>query len=80
VTAVTHRPAQVMLPMDGVAELVPVLPAHRFDEAALVRHLRGQLPGFDGPLRVRQLQGGQSNPTFHLETTDGEYVLRKTSS
>lgn len=64
-------------PKDGVAELVPVLPAHRFDEAALARHLRGQLPGFDGPLTVRQFQGGQSNPTFHLHTAEGEYVLRK---
>lgn len=63
--------------MDGVAELVPVLPAHRFDEAALARHLRGQLPGFDGQLTVRQFQGGQSNPTFHLQTAGGEYVLRK---
>ncbi len=63
--------------MDGVAELVPVLPAHRFDEAALARHLRGQLPGFEGQLTVRQFQGGQSNPTFHLHTAEGEYVLRK---
>lgn len=63
--------------MDGVAELVPVLPAHRFDEAALARYLRAQLPGFDGQLEVRQFQGGQSNPTFHLRTAGGEYVLRK---
>ncbi|MGF2951279.1 phosphotransferase [Mycobacterium sp. THU-M116] len=63
--------------MDGVAELVPILPSHRFDETALARHLRGQLPGFDGHLTIRQFQGGQSNPTFHLQTTDGEYVLRK---
>lgn len=63
--------------MDGVAELVSVLPAHRFDESALAGYLRGRLPGFDGQLTVRQFQGGQSNPTFHLHTPDGEYVLRK---
>ncbi|HZQ31089.1 MAG TPA: phosphotransferase [Mycobacterium sp.] len=63
--------------MDGVAELVPVLPAHRFDEAALARYLCGRLPGCDGPLEIRQFQGGQSNPTFHLRTDGGEYVLRK---
>ena len=63
--------------MEGVAELVPVLPAHRFDETALVRYLRNQLPGFDGQIQVRQFQGGQSNPTFHLHTAAGEYVLRK---
>ncbi|HXO57386.1 MAG TPA: phosphotransferase, partial [Mycobacterium sp.] len=63
--------------MAGMAELVPVLPAHRFDEAALARYLRGRLPGFDGQLQVRQFQGGQSNPTFHLQTAGGDYVLRK---
>jgi aminoglycoside phosphotransferase (APT) family kinase protein len=62
---------------EGMAELVPVLPAHRFDEAALQRYLRGRLPGFDSGMEVRQFQGGQSNPTFHLRTPDGEYVLRK---
>lgn len=65
------------LPMDGVAELVDVLPAHRFDEAALARYLRGRLPGCDGPVEIRQFQGGQSNPTFHLRTNGGEWVLRK---
>jgi aminoglycoside phosphotransferase (APT) family kinase protein len=63
--------------MDGVAELIPVLPAHRFDESVLDRYLREHLPGYDGPLEVRQFQGGQSNPTFHLRTGAGEYVLRK---
>jgi aminoglycoside phosphotransferase (APT) family kinase protein len=63
--------------MEGMAELIPVLPAHRFDEAALVRYLRGQLPGVDDQLEIRQFQGGQSNPTYHVRTASGEYVLRK---
>ena len=63
--------------MDGVAELVPVLPAHRIDEDGLARYLREQLPGFDGPLEIRQFQGGQSNPTYHLSAAGGEYVMRK---
>jgi aminoglycoside phosphotransferase (APT) family kinase protein len=61
----------------GEPELVPVLDRHRFDEAALARHLREHLPGFGGPAEVRQFQGGQSNPTFHIRTEAGEYVLRK---
>ena len=48
-----------------------------FDEAALARYLRGRLPGFEGPLTVRQFRGGQSNPTFQLETPTGSWVLRK---
>ena len=64
-------------PQAGVPELVPVLPAHRFEEAALTRYLRTTLDGFDGPVQIRQFQGGQSNPTFHLRTAAGDYVLRK---
>ncbi|MCV7228798.1 phosphotransferase family protein [Mycolicibacterium komossense] len=61
----------------GVPELIPVLPAHRLDEEALERYLRSTLDGFSGPLQVRQFQGGQSNPTYHLRADSGEYVLRK---
>ncbi|MGD9796420.1 MAG: phosphotransferase [Acidimicrobiia bacterium] len=59
------------------ASLVEVLPAHRFDEEVLRRYLSGRLPGFDGEIAVRQFQGGQSNPTFHVQTDAGAYVLRK---
>ena len=58
-------------------ELVPVLPNHRFDEESLRRYLAGRLPGAEAGCVIRQFQGGQSNPTFHLQTPDGAYVLRK---
>ncbi|MDT7953624.1 MAG: phosphotransferase, partial [Acetobacteraceae bacterium] len=61
----------------GGPELVPVLPNHRFDEAALRRFLAGRLPGIEAGCEVRQFQGGQSNPTFHLQTPEAAYVLRK---
>ena len=57
--------------------LVDVLPQHRFDEDALWRYLAAHLPGFAGPARLRQFQGGQSNPTFLIETPDRRFVLRK---
>ena len=57
--------------------LVEVLPNHRFDEAALLRYLAERLPGFSEGCLVRQFHGGQSNPTFHLKTPSGAYVLRK---
>ncbi|HLS81068.1 MAG TPA: phosphotransferase family protein [Steroidobacter sp.] len=50
---------------------------HPFDEAALARRLEQSLPGFGAPMRVLQFEGGQSNPTFLLETSGGRYVLRK---
>lgn len=58
-------------------ELIEVLPAHRFDEAALARYLRQHMPEMDDELSVRQFQGGQSNPTYLLESAGRRYVLRK---
>lgn len=63
--------------MAGIAETTEVRAAHRFDAAALERYLRKHLPGFRGPAEVRQFSGGQSNPTFLLETPGANYVLRK---
>ncbi|HDZ38520.1 MAG TPA: phosphotransferase family protein [Marinobacter sp.] len=58
-------------------ELVEVLPAHKFDEARLLSWLQQAMPNFGNRLEVKQFQGGQSNPTFLLETDGGRYVLRK---
>src|SRR5579883_1218477 len=58
-------------------ELIDVLPKHRFDEERLWHYLHDHLDGFTGPARLRQFQGGQSNPTFMIETPDMNYVLRK---
>ena len=64
-------------PTPGTATLVPVLPNHRFDEGRLGAYLSERLPGFSTPCQISQFQGGQSNPTFHLATPQGAYVLRK---
>src|ERR1700733_5650106 len=58
-------------------ETTPVRDAHRFDEKALEHYLTANLTGFDGPLAVRQFEGGQSNPTFIIDTAKKRYVLRK---
>lgn len=57
--------------------LIEPLPQHRLDEAALWSCLQARLDGFAGPARVRQFQGGQSNPTYLIETADRRWVLRK---
>ncbi|GAB3671017.1 phosphotransferase family protein [Salinisphaera aquimarina] len=67
-------------PHSGAPEIVGIREAHRFYIPALGDYLaaHGLL---DGSLRVMQFQGGQSNPTFLLETDTEEathhYVLRK---
>lgn len=53
---------------------------HRFNEAALADYLGQHLPGFAGQLQVAQFKGGQSNPTFLLQTPGSvhpSYVLRR---
>jgi aminoglycoside phosphotransferase (APT) family kinase protein len=59
------------------SNLVPILAAHRFNESVLLDYLRFHLAEFTGPCLIRQYQGGQSNPTFHLQTPTRSYVLRK---
>jgi len=58
-------------------DTIPVRNAHKFDVAALERYLTRELSDFAGPLTVRQFEGGQSNPTFALESKNRLYVLRK---
>lgn len=55
----------------------PVRDAHRFDEARLHVWMREKVPGYAGPLSVRQFRGGQSNPTYKLVTPSTSYVLRR---
>jgi aminoglycoside phosphotransferase (APT) family kinase protein len=62
--------------MDAYTGTRPVADAHAFDTAALEHYLREHLPGFDGPLSVEQFKGGQSNPTYKLNTPSRAYVMR----
>jgi aminoglycoside phosphotransferase (APT) family kinase protein len=47
------------------------------DPAALRPWFEQHVAGFSGPLTVKRLQGGQSNPTFLLATPGAAYVLRR---
>ena len=55
----------------------PVEPRHRIDEARLAAWMEAHVKGFAGPLTVMQFRGGQSNPTYRLETPGQAYVLRR---
>jgi aminoglycoside phosphotransferase (APT) family kinase protein len=50
--------------------------AHRFDTVALEQWLRQHMAGFEGPLQVEMFKGGQSNPTYKLNTPNASYVMR----
>ncbi|UUZ62861.1 phosphotransferase [Polaromonas sp. P1-6] len=64
----------------GNVQLIDVLPNQRFDEGALLGYLQTHLSDFEGPITVRQFVGGQSNPTYHLQTPSAAYVMRKKPS
>jgi aminoglycoside phosphotransferase (APT) family kinase protein len=49
----------------------------RFDTARLETYLRDHAADFSGPLAVRQFKGGQSNPTYLIETPLRRYALRR---
>ena len=51
--------------------------ALRIDAAQLEAYLAANIKGFAGPLAVKQFKGGQSNPTYLLETPARRYVLRR---
>ncbi|MFL5073229.1 MAG: phosphotransferase family protein [Xanthobacteraceae bacterium] len=51
--------------------------ALKFDSDKLEAYLAREVEGFAGPLSVRQFKGGQSNPTYLLETPTRAYVLRR---
>ena len=49
----------------------------RFDVGRLEAYLREKVAGFAGPIAVSQFKGGQSNPTYLVETPRRRYVLRR---
>ncbi|HEX3858949.1 MAG TPA: phosphotransferase family protein, partial [Pseudolabrys sp.] len=49
----------------------------RVDPARLESYLAQAIAGFAGPLTVKQFKGGQSNPTYLLDTPARRYVLRR---
>jgi len=57
----------------GTQELPP---SHLFDLERLSTWMTEHVDGFQGPLNARMFKGGQSNPTFLLQTPSRHYVMR----
>jgi aminoglycoside phosphotransferase (APT) family kinase protein len=49
----------------------------RFDAGRLEAYLRDQIADFAGPITVSQFKGGQSNPTYLVDTPLRRYALRR---
>jgi aminoglycoside phosphotransferase (APT) family kinase protein len=50
---------------------------HRLDEASLDAWMKANVEGYRGPLTLLQFKGGQSNPTYQVNTPQMSYVLRR---
>ena len=59
------------------AELRSAPAQHEFDTARLAAWMQAHIEGFSGSVGVRQFAGGQSNPTFLVQSADHRYVLRR---
>ncbi|MCA0856210.1 phosphotransferase family protein [Phaeobacter italicus] len=51
--------------------------AQGIDLDAVQRYMAGRLAGFDSTITAEKFQTGQSNPTFLVTTSAGNYVLRR---
>lgn len=51
--------------------------ADLLDEAKLTAWMEAHVEGFRGPLRQGKFAGGQSNPTYRIDSPSGSYVLRR---
>jgi aminoglycoside phosphotransferase (APT) family kinase protein len=47
------------------------------DNTRLSAYLEAHLPGFRGPMEIRQFPAGRSNPTFLIQARSGRYVMRR---
>ena len=59
------------------AGLRPPPAQHAFELRPLADWMGSNIPGFLGPIGVQQFAGGQSNPTFLVQSADHRYVLRR---
>src|SRR5471030_1313447 len=59
------------------AELRQTPEQHSFDTARLAAWMQTRIAGFSGPVDAKQFAGGQSNPTFLLQSASRRYVLRR---
>lgn len=62
---------------DAFSGTRPVAPGMEVNVAALEAWLVPRVEGFAGPLSLSQFKGGQSNPTYAVETPGHAYVLRR---
>ena len=62
---------------DDAPKTIAVTEKDRLDVQRLTRWMEASVAGFAGPIHYAKFAGGQSNPTYKIETPSGSYVLRR---
>lgn len=62
---------------DTRSATIPVGEKDRLDTARLTAWMEANVAGFEGPLTYAKFAGGQSNPTYRIDSPSGAYVLRR---
>ena len=62
---------------DDAPKTIAVAEKDRLDEGKLTAWMTANVAGFEGPLTYSKFAGGQSNPTFKIDSPSGSYVLRR---
>lgn len=65
------------MPDNDIPEITPVRELHRIDEQALMNYLSERIDDDFSSWTLQQFEGGQSNPTYLLDTGSNQYVVRK---
>lgn len=63
--------------MSDTSAMEGTRPADDLDVGRLGAWMAAHVAGFDGPLAYAKFAGGQSNPTYRIDTPGGRYVLRR---
>lgn len=66
-----------MNPQEDMTGTMAVPDKDKLDEASLAKWMEANVEGFAGPMTITKFKGGQSNPTYKIETAGDDYVLRK---
>ena len=56
---------------------IPVPADDTISAAAVEAWMKRHMPAIEGPITLAKFKGGQSNPTYRLDTKDKKYVLRR---
>ncbi|MDP9082882.1 MAG: phosphotransferase family protein [Pseudomonadota bacterium] len=58
-------------------ERAPAMPQNELDVVALERWMAANVSGYCGPAVLAKFPGGQSNPTYRIDTPSCTYVMRR---